>query len=418
MVSYRHRVLGFLLLASLITYLDRICISVAATAIQSDLGLTLKEWSWVLGAFVIAYGLFEIPMGAMGDRVGPRRVLARIVAWWSVFTALTGAVQGFKQLIVVRFLFGLGEAGAFPNFAAVIARWFPGHERARAQSVVWMGSRLGGAIAPLVVIPLLQTMGWRPMFALFGGVGLAWAGFWYVWFRDRPREKPGVTEAELQEIEQGAVEGARMPTPWRRLFAQANLWWIMLMYHCNAWCGFFYLTWLHVFLARGRGFSPQELMWLSWVPFVVGAAANLVGGWLSDRLVGKIGLRWGRRALGFGGFGLAACFLCATAFTEDKHLTLLWLALAYGSSDLALPIAWAVCLDVGRDHVGVVSGAMNMAAQAGSFLTTVLFGYIVAETGSYNAPLVLIAGMSVVGAAAWLRIDASRPLAVDGRALA
>ena len=250
-MKYRYRVLVFLFLGSIITFLDRVCISVAGKTIQEDLGLSLEQWGWVLSVFVISYGLFEVPVGAMGDRVGPRRVLTRIVTWWSAFTVLTGLVQGFRQLLLVRFLFGAGEAGAFPNFSAAIARWFPAVERARAQSVVWMGSRLGGAIAPLLVIPLQQAWGWRVSFYIFGAVGFLWAAVWYWWFRDNPREKAGVTANELAEIQGGKDFAAHVSPPWRRLFSRSNLWWIMLMYHANAWCGFFYLTWMHIFLVNG-----------------------------------------------------------------------------------------------------------------------------------------------------------------------
>lgn len=414
-MKYRYRVLGFLFFASLITYVDRVCISVAGPVMQADLGLSLEQWGWVLGAFVLSYGLFEIPAGAMGDRIGPRRVLTRIVAWWSVFTALTGVVQGFRQLVIVRFLFGMGEAGAFPNFSATIARWFPLHERARAQSIVWMASRLGGAISPVLVIPMQHAFGWRVTFYIFGAIGLIWAVAWYFWFRDRPREKAGVTPQEITDIEVGtdglASSHSTAGTPWRQLFSKPNLWWIMLMYHSNAWCGFFYLTWMHIFLAKGRGFTSGDLVALSWLPFIFGAAANLLGGFTSDWLVKRIGLKWGRRSLGFGGLGLATIFLTATIFTEAKVPTILFLALAYGASDFALPIAWAVCLDVGHKHAGVVTGSMNMAAQAGSFLTTVLFGYIVVWSGgNYNAPLIPIAIMSLIGTLAWLMIDPTKPL--------
>lgn len=414
-MKYRYRALGFLFFASLITYMDRVCISVAGPVIQTDLDLSLKQWSWVLGAFVLSYGLFEIPAGAMGDRIGPRRVLTRIVAWWSIFTILTGVVQSFRQLVVVRFLFGAGEAGAFPNFSASISRWFPLHERARAQSIVWMASRLGGAISPVLVIPMQQAFGWRATFYIFGAIGLLWATAWHIWFRDRPREKVGVSSQEITEIEAGTdglpASHSAIGTPWRQLFSKPNLWWIMLMYHSNAWCGFFYLTWMHIFLAKGRGFTPGDLVALSWLPFVFGALANLLGGFTSDWLVKRIGLKWGRRLLGFGGLGLATLFLTATIFTVAKVPTILFLALAYGASDFALPIAWAVCLDVGHQHAGVVTGSMNMAAQVGSFLTTVLFGYIVVWSGgNYNAPLIPIAVMSLVGTLSWLMIDPTKPL--------
>lgn len=412
-MKYRYRVLGFLFFASIITYVDRICISVAGKSMQEDLGLSLEEWGWVLSVFVISYGLFELPAGALGDRIGPRRVLTRIVVWWSFFTALTGLAQGFRSLVATRFFFGMGEAGAFPNFSATIARWFPTAERARAQSVVWMASRIGGAVAPIMVIPLQQAYGWRVSFFVFGAIGALWAGLWFWWFRDHPIEKKGVSRLEIEEIKDGIKSGAYEMTPWKHLFRQANLWWIMLMYHANAWCGYFYLTWMHIFLVNGRDYTPQDLIALSWLPFVVGACANLCGGFLSDALVQRIGLKWGRRWLGFGGLGTAAIFLTATIFTDDKVFTVIWLALAYGCSDLALPVAWAVCLDIGKNNAGVVTAAMNSAGQLGAFFTTVLFGYIVVAFGSYNAPLVPIAIMSAVGALAWLRIDATKPL-LDG----
>ena len=409
-MRYRHRVLGFLFFLSIITYVDRVCISVAGKTIQEDLGLTLQEWGWVLGAFVISYGLFEVPSGALGDRDGPRRVLARIVAWWSLFTALTGLVQGFRQLVVVRFLFGAGEAGAFPNCSAAIARWFPAVERARAQGVVWMGSRIGGALSPLLVIPVQQACGWRVSFFVFGAVGLVWAGLWLWWFRDHPAEKRGVSEAERAEIGPKIQAVAHGATPWRQLVGQSNLWWIMLMYHANAWCGFFFLSWLHTFLANGRGYTPDDLVRFSWLPFVFGAVANLAGGFVSDALVKRIGLKRARRFLGCGAYLATAGFVAAAIGTDDKVLTVVFLALGYGCSDFVLPVAWAVCLDVGGRHAGTVTGAMNMAGQLGSFLTTVLFGYIVAAFGSYNAPLVPIAVMSVVGAMAWLKIDPTKTL--------
>ncbi len=409
-MKYRYRVLGFLWFLSIITFVDRVCISVAGKTMQEDLGLSLEQWGWVLGAFVLSYGAFEIPSGALGDRFGPRITLARIVTWWSIFTSMTGWVRSFHQLLAVRFLFGAGEAGAFPNSSVAIARWFPVAERARAQGIVWMGSRLGGALSPLLVIPIQQAYGWRMSFYIFGLAGIVWAGLWYLWFRDRPTEKAGVPAEELREMPCGAAGGGHARISWRRVLRQPNLWWIMLMYHSNAWCGFFFLTWLHTFLQNGRGYTSRDLVALSWLPFVLGAAANAIGGLASDALVRRIGLRWGRRWIGAGAYVLTALMILATIYTQDKLWTILFLALGYSISDFALPVAWAVCLDVGQEHAGAVTGAMNMAGQIGSFLTTVLFGYLVKAFGTYNAPLVPIAVMSIVAALAWLRIDATRPL--------
>lgn len=410
-MKYRYRVLGFLSFLSIITYVDRVCIAVAGKSIQEDLGLRPDQWGWVLGAFTISYGLFEVPTGAMGDRIGPRRVLTRIVVWWSGFTALTGACVSWSQLMIVRFLFGAGEAGAFPNMSACIARWFPTVERARALGFVWMATRVGGALTPILVIPIQQAYGWPASFYTFGVVGVVWTAAWYWWFRDRPRDQPNITAGELVEIgEAGAVPGVHVKAPWRRLLAQPNLWWIMLMYHTYCWSGFFYLSWLHVFLQNGRGFTKQDLVFMSWLPFVFGAIANLLGGFTSDLLVRRYGLKWGRRLVGAGGLGLSTLFIGATLFTDDKLLSVVFLALGYAGSDFMLPVAWAVCMDVGRRHVGAITGAMNMAGQIGSFLTVVTFGYIVNATGSYDAPLVPIVMMTAISALVWLKIDPTRPL--------
>jgi predicted MFS family arabinose efflux permease len=283
-------------------------------------------------------------------------------------------------------------------------------ERARAQGIVWMSSRLGGALAPLLVIPIQQAWGWRASFYVFGAIGVVWAAIWYGWFRDDPGEMKGVTDAERAEIGATEHQPGHRGLPWREALSHPNLWWIMLMYHAYAWCGFFFLSWMHTFLVNGRSYTGADLVAYSWLPFVFGACANVAGGFASDALVKRIGLKWGRRWIGVGAYTVTAMLIVATIFTEDKVLTVVFLALAYGCSDFAMPTAWAVCLDVGQKHAGAVTGAMNTAGQAGSFLTTVLFGYIVSAFGSYNAPLVPIALMSVVAAFAWLKIDATRPL--------
>ncbi len=322
-------------------------------------------------------------------------------------------VHGLLVARGIRFLFGAGEAGAFPNISAAIARWFPAVERARAQGVIWMASRIGGAISPLLVIPIQQAYGWRVSFFVFGVIGLGWAVWWFRWFRDTPREKSGVSAEELHELSTVGHASGHGGLPWRTVLAQPGLWWIMLMYHAQAWAGFFFLTWLHTFLENGRHFTKSDLVALSWLPFVFGAFANLAGGFAGDALVKRLGLKAGRRLIGAGGLGASMLCMIAAIFTEDKVLTVLWLALSYGCSDFALPSAWAVCLDVGQKHAGAVTGAMNTAGQAGSFLSTVMFGYVVTAFGSYNAPLVPLTVMLAVGALAWLKIDPTRALVTD-----
>ncbi len=400
----RHVVLGLLFFLSIITYIDRVCISVAGPLMQKELNLSATDWGYVVAAFAIAYALFEIPTGSMGDTIGPRRTLSRIVLWWSAFTSITGAVSSFWSLLTVRFLFGAGEAGAYPNSSATISRWFPATERARAHGVVWMASRVGGAISPFLVIPIQIAYGWRASFYLFGILGVVWTAVWWMWFRDNPSERPGMTQLELDEI--GPARGASHHSlPWGQALRSKNLWWIMLMYHTYCWGSFFYLSWLHTFLVKGRGFDNADVVKYSWLPFAFGGTANFLGGIVSDHLVKKMGLVWGRRTVGMAGLGMSAFFIAMTGFTDNKLWSVLFLALGYAGSDFMLPVAWAVCLDVGRKHAGAVSGAMNTAGQLGSTLTSLAFGYLVDSYGTYNAPLVPMAAMTAISALLWLKID-------------
>jgi MFS family permease len=409
-MKIRHIVLALLVLLSVITFLDRLAIAAAGPRMQQDLGLGPEQWGWVLGAFVFAYGAFEIPTGALGDRWGQRRVITRIVVWWSAFTALTGAVSGFGPLLATRFLFGAGEAGAYPNMAGSIARWFPRVERARAQGFVWAGSRAGGALAPLLVVPLQAHCGWRATFWILGAVGMAWALAWWHWYRDLPSQKAGVSAAERAEIGGPEIPPAPVSLPWRTLGRSRQLWLIVCMYGTYAWGSWFYFSWLHTYLVRGRGFSEGAMAAISALAFSIGVAANLTGGFLGDFMVRRCGVKRGRRLVGCASLAGGALLLLATALTKDQFSATVLISLGLGVTDLMLPSAWAICLDIGGRHPGAVTGAMNTAGQLGGFLCTVLFGYIVSFTGSYDAPLLVIAAMLALSALLFSRIDPARPL--------
>ncbi len=415
-MKYRHRVLLLLFFLSIVTYLDRVCIAVAGPEMQRDLNISPEWWGWVVGVFAISYAAFEIPSGSLGDRIGPRKVLTRIVVWWSAFTAFTGLASSLWLLLPIRFLFGAGEAGAFPNASASISKWFPVAERARAQGTVWMASRVGGAITPFLVVPIQKAFGWRMSFYLFGIAGLIWSALWYWWYRDRPSEKPGVTQAEIKEIGTSPSK-EHHALPWSIALRSGNLWAIMLMYFTYCYGSFFFLSWLHTYLVRGRGFTAEGLLF-STLPFILGAIANFCGGWTSDRLVKKWGVTAGRRTVAMAGLGSAAVFTVATILTEDKYVALVFLALSYAGSDFMLPSAWAVCLDIGKKYAGAVTGTMNTAGQIGSFVSSVLFGYFVkislsqglSQSSAYNVPLVPMAIMLAASTLLWLKIDPSKEL--------
>jgi MFS transporter, ACS family, glucarate transporter len=408
-MRYRHRVLVLLFFLSIITYLDRVCISVAGPAMQKDLGLSQSQWGLVVGIFALSYALFEIPTGSMGDRIGPRKTLTRIVLWWSAFTSLTGAMSNFYALLAVRFAFGAGEAGAYPNASSSISRWFPLAERARAIGTVWMASRLGGALSPVLVVPIMAAWGWRAAFYIFGAIGVVWCAVWYWWYRDLPSEKAGVTKQEIEDI--GPSARAEHGVPWGQALRSANLWKIMLMYHTYCWGSYFYLSWLHTYLKKGRGFSDDEMKIYSMLPFLAGALGNITGGILSDHLVKRYGVSIGRRAVGATGLLLSGLCVFFTGYTGDRYLAVALLTLGYFSMDCMLPPSWALCLDVGRKYAGAVTGAMNMAGQFGSFLSASAFGYMVDYFGGrYDIPLMFFGCMLGVSALIYTQIDPTEQL--------
>jgi MFS transporter, ACS family, glucarate transporter len=407
-VKLRNVVLALLASLSIILFLDRICIAVAGPRMQTELDIPPDRWGWILGAFMLAYGLFEIPTGAMGDRYGQRSVVTRIVLWWSSFTALTGVVSGFLPLVTVRFLFGMGEAGAYPNATGSIARWFPVGERARAQGWVLGAGRVGGALTPLLVVPIQRAFGWRASFWIFGLLGVVWAVLWHRFYRDIPAAHPRITSAEQAEI--GAVAPGPGPgrTPWRVLVRARTLWLIVAMYGFYAWGPWFYFSWLQTWLVRGRGFSEVEMGAWSTLPFLLGAAANLAGGRLSDRMARRDPR--GRSRIGLICAIFAALCLTAAALLPGKLAAILGVTVGFGAMDLMLPSAWAVCLDVGSEYAGAVSGAMNSAGALGGALCAVVFGYIVRATGSYDLPLLGIAGALLLSGLLFSRIDPRRRL--------
>jgi sugar phosphate permease len=409
-MPHRYRVLSLLFLLSMITYLDRVCIAVAGPEMMKDLNLSATQWGWVVGIFALSYALFEIPSGALGDRIGPRKVLTRIVLWWSAFTSLTGVVSGYYTLLAMRFAFGAGEAGAYPNASASISRWFPVAERGRAHGTVWMASRLGGALTPLLVVPIVAIYGWRMAFYLFGFLGVFWSAAWWWWYRDSPAEKPGVSPAELAHIGD-PPSAAHRGLPWREVLRRPGLWKIMFMYHTYCWGAYFYLSWMPTYLRSGRGFTADEMKIYAMLPFLAGAVGNLLGGWLSDVLVRRYGLRIGRRTVASTGLALSALCLFGTATVEDRYVAVALLTLGYFSMDCMLPVSWSVCLDVGGRHAGAVTGAMNMAGQFGSFISSIAFGSLVdAYGGRYDVPLMVFSGMLAVSAVIFTTIDPTKPL--------
>ena len=409
MTRVRFRVLRLAFFLAIVTYLDRVCISIATPFIIDDLGLTLVQMSTVFGAFTLAYSLFEVPSGWLGDVIGPRRVLTRIVLWWSAFTMLTGTAQGLRSLVAIRFLFGAGEAGAFPNAVRSFSQWFPARERGMANGVLFLGSRLGGAFTAPIALLLIQLWGWRLSFAAFGMFGLVWAFWWYRSYRDRPAEHPDVDREELSWIEQDGVRNeTHQPTPWNQLLTSPNLYAICAMYFTYGYGLYFYFTWMPTYLVRELHFSLRAFGFFASLPFLLAGAANIAGAFCTDALARTRGLRAARVGLGFTAFVLCAALILASILVPTSVGKALLLALALASADFALSACWSVCLDVAPNHAGVVTGFMNTFGNLGGLVGPTVVGLMVDRLGSWTLPLYVTAAVYFTGALAWLAIDPTR----------
>jgi MFS transporter, ACS family, glucarate transporter len=411
----RWRVLVMLFLLSVVTYLDRVCISTTAPAMMKDLGLSPLQMGWVFSIFIFGYALFEIPGGWMGDHWGARSVLTRIVLWWSFFTAATALAWSYASLLVIRLLFGVGEAGAFPNCASAIARWFPPTERGRTQGTLLTGTRLGGALAPGFVVVLMGWLGWRQVFTVFAGLGAVWTVIWYWWYRNTPEEHRSVNPEELAEIRGNLplAPARSSPVDWRALLRSRNLWAICAMYSGYSFGLYFYLTWLPTYLLRARGVSLAGIGFWAGLPLLFGAGSNVLGGFVSDWLARRSGLRWGRRLPAGLGLLLSALLLLVSLALQRPVAALLAMVASFACADVILGPAWATCLDIGKDHAGTITGCMNSFGQIGGMLSPVLFGWAVERWGSWNVPLLVTAACYFMSAAMWLVIDPEKPLVLS-----
>jgi MFS family permease len=451
--SVRYGVLGFACALSMITYLDRVCFGSAVPYLLDVLGLSSPgDLSWAMVAFSLSYAVFEVPSGWLGDVFGPRRTLIRIVLSWSLFTALTGMVSkagffflgGLGLLVVIRFLFGMGEAGAYPNITRALHNWFPFTQRGFAQGAVWMSGRLMGGLTPLVWLLIVQKGGlsWRVAFWIFGGIGITWCVAFGLWFHNRPEENPDVNEAERDLIREGrGEETAHANVPWLKLLTSVNLWCLCLMYFCGAYGWYFNINYLPSFLENQYGVEKDSIVGAIYKggPLWMGAISCLVGGYLSDRFIRITGNRkWGRRLFGVLGYSLCGlCFLgCLVARTQFTFF--LAISLAAFWNDLTMGASWATCQDIGRRYAAIVAGCMNTIGNLGGAVASWVTGHFLlsslhahaAELGTtaaklspaakfagelpgYHLSFISFALVCGIGALLWLRINATEPVAPE-----
>jgi MFS family permease len=437
----RYGVLAFLAAMAFILYLDRACISQAAPIIKQELGISGTQLAIVFGAFALAYGVFEIPAGWWGDRYGSRRILTRIVIWWSFFTALTGAAWGFGTLVVIRFLFGAGEAGALPNSARVLRGWFPDSSRGRAQGFVTTAMLVGGAAAPLASQWLIDRVGWRWSFVVFALTGVVWALIFYIWFRDDPAEHPATNEAERRLIAAGRTSrrtaGAELeelppdvardkgevhgPIPWDRVIPCANVWLLGAVMITMSAMYEVLSSWYPTYLQDARAASQDLSSQLASLVLAAGALGTFFGGWLTDWLVQRTGSRrWGRTAQAVVGAGLSGVGILASIWTDSTVAASAFVALAAFGVQLQLPSWWASATQVSGRHLGALFGMMNMMGMFGRIVFNLFIGSFAdwrkslgySGRAQWDPALYVYVVVAVAGMVLWSLIDPEKT--VDG----
>jgi sugar phosphate permease len=413
----RHWVIVFAVTLAVITYIDRVCISQAAPLMMKDLGLTKVQMGYAFTAFAVAYAIFEIPGGFLGDWMGPRRVLTRIVVWWSIFTAATGWVKSLTWLVVVRFLFGAGEAGCFPNVTKAFTTWLPQRERVRAQGIMWMSARWGGAFTPMLVFAVLQVMSWRRSFELFGAIGVVWAIWFFWWFRDNPRDKPQMNAAERELLrETEGLHTSHVRVPWGKFLRSRTVWLLCMQYWCLSYGWYFYISWLPTYLQEGRGLNMGQSALLAGLPLFLGGVGSLFGGFFQGYLSRRLdSMAKARRLMAYVGFTGATVLLIVSANLRDPVLAMIAMGFASFSNDLVMPGSWGACMDVGGKYAGTLSGAMNMMGNFGGALCPIAVGYILAATNNnWTATFYVAAAAYFAGAFLWVFLDPVTPLDQEG----
>ena len=411
----RHVVLALIVAAYMITYMDRVNIASAVPVIQNDMGFSMITIGWIFASFRWGYAFFQIPGGWLGDRIGGRRALALVVVWWSIFTSLTAFAWNAPSMGVFRFLFGVGEAGAFPIATRSLSRWMLPTERGFAQGITHAASRLGAALTPALVVMMMIRFGWRMPFFVFGLIGLGWSALWYWYYRDTPAQHSRINVAERRLIEDSiGIRGAGVhAVPWRRILRSPSLWTLSLMYFCYGYSIDIYLDWFPKYLNEHRGFNLTQMGIYASLPLLAGAAGDLLGGTVSDRCAKRFGdLRIARRVVALAGFLLAAVFILPATFTQNSTASVLYSCVAVFGLEVTVGVAWAIPLDIGGDYAGSVASVMNTFGNLGSAVSPVLLAYLVGLYG-WNMPFLVCSVLCLGGAGLSLGIKADRKIGLD-----
>jgi MFS family permease len=408
----RYRVVLFGMTLAVLSYIDRVCIAQAAPLISAELGFDKIQMGTVLSAFLLGYALFEIPGGWYGDRVGARRGLMRIVAAWSVFTALTGAAWSFTSMVVTRFLFGVGEAGCFPIIAKSFTTWLPVAERTRAQGFLWMAARWGGAFTPLLVVWVLRYVNWRVSFVLFGTLGVVWAVLFYRWYRDDPRLHPAVNAGELALLDDASTAAEQDRVPWGLLLRSRSVLLLSAQYYFLSFAWYFSLTWLPTYLQEHHRLTSTQSAAYAVLPLFFNGVGSLFCGMVTPYVTRWTGsLARTRRIMATTGLAGAGSLLMLSTQMPNVQTTMATMAAASFFNDLVMPHAWASCMDVGGRYSGSVAATMNLMGNLAGTSSTMIGGILLAQTANdWNLFITILASVYFFGIPCWLFIEPDKAI--------
>ena len=396
-----------------LAYVDRASISQAAPNIMRDLGLSKLQMGYVFSAFGLAYAALELPSGWLCDRIGARKVLTRVVLFWSVLTAATGLAWSYLSMLIIRLFFGAGESGCFPSLAKIFSEWLPAEERAIAEGWKAAMARWGGAFAPYLVVSLYAFMGWRQTFVVFGAVGLIWCAIFYSFFRDHPRQHSGVNSAELAIIEQNRRQRVinTSGAPLRRFARSTSAWALCWQWFCHNYGTYFYLTWLPIYLQQARGMNLKASAVLAGMPLLFAGFGTLAGGAVARRVSQAIGRTRARKGIAYASYGMAAALLLVFTVIRNPTLAVVVMSLSSFAVEFSTPVTWITAVDLGGDAVGTLTGAMQSLGQIGASAAPALIGYVLTVTrNDWTLTFYISAAIYSLGIAFWSVIDPIRRL--------
>ena len=419
----RYQVLAVACSLAILTYVQRQGFIAATPYIKQDLGLHDEQMGYFLAVWLVAYGIFQVPGGVIGDRIGSRHLITLLVLGWSLTLLLvaltvflpTGGWLVFVVLLALRFVFGGFQAGVFPGLSRVVADWMPAPQRGFAQGSIWTFSRLGGAVAPLVIVWVINQVfdGWSIAMTFTASLGIVWSAFFWWWFRNRPEEMQHLNDAERDLIRshRPAAPEKAGAVPWSRMLASPSVWGLCLMYGFVGFAGNFITSFLNVYLRDHRHLPDDTTAWLAGLPLAAGVVSSLSGGIVSDLLIRRLGSRkWGRRLVGCVVLAMAGVATSCTPWVEEDWQLAIVLGAWMFFNDAMLGPAWASCADIGERYAGTLSGAMNMTGAFAGAAGMTLAGWWL-DVEQYVLLFTVFAASYALAALCWFAIDVTKPLA-------